>query len=161
MGAAVAYEVARRCSAGGTAGPSCLIVSGRKAPGLPASQRRLSALPDDEFVSEVARLNGIPREVLDEPELLAMVVPALRADYELAETYQPLPLPGGLLSCPVVAYMSTSDTEVQYAEMLAWREVTAGEFSVRVFRGDHFYLKGGRPDVLHAVREDLACAGGA
>src|SRR5262249_40395513 len=137
MGAVIAYEVARRCSAACTPGPSCLIVSGRKAPALPASRRRLSALPDDEVVSEVARLNGIPRQVLDEPELLAMVVPALRADYELAETYRPLPVPGGLLSCPVVAYMSTSDAEVEYAEMLAWREVTTGEFSVRVFRGDH------------------------
>jgi medium-chain acyl-[acyl-carrier-protein] hydrolase len=159
MGAVVAYEVARRCSASGAPAPSCLIVSGRKAPGLPASHRRLSALPDDEFVAEVARLNGIPREVLGEPELLAMMLPALRADYELAETYEPLP--GSHLSCPVVAYMSTSDTEVEYAEMLAWRKVTTGAFSVRVFRGDHFYLKGGRPDVLNAVREDLAGVSGA
>lgn len=39
--------------------------------------------------------------------------------------------------------------------MLGWRETTTGKFTARVFRGDHFYLKGGRPDVLNAVREDL------
>jgi len=155
MGAAVAYEVARRFSAAGTAGPSCLIVSGRKAPWL-ASQHRLSALPDEEFVAEVARLNGIPPQVLGEPELLSMLLPTLRADYELSETYRPLP--GGRVDCPVVAYMSTSDPEAEYTEMLAWRKVTAGEFSIRVFHGDHFYLKGGRPDVLNAVREDLNLA---
>jgi medium-chain acyl-[acyl-carrier-protein] hydrolase len=104
----------------------------------------------------VARLNGIPPEVLNEPELLSMLLPTLRADFELAETYQPLP--GGRLGCPVVAYMSTSDPEVDYDEVLGWREVTTGEFTMRVFRGDHFYLKGGRPDVLNAVGEDLRLA---
>lgn len=150
MGAVVAYEVARRLS--GTASPSCLIVSGRRAPALAGNRRALSALPDDEFLTEVARLNGIPAEVLSEPELLDMLLPTLRADFELAETYQPLP--GGRLDCPVVAYMSTSDPEVDYTEVLAWREVTTGRFRMRVFRGDHFYLKGCRPDVLNAVRED-------
>ena len=156
MGAVVAYEVARRFSGVGTAGPACLIVSGRRAPGLAGKRPRLSGLPDNEFLAEVARLNGIPAEVLSEPELLDMLLPTLRTDFELAETYQPLP--GGRLDCPVVAYMSTSDPEVEYTEVLAWREVTTGRFRMRVFRGDHFYIKGGRPDVLNAVREDLLLA---
>jgi surfactin synthase thioesterase subunit len=153
MGAVIAYEVARRVSGAGTAGPRCLIVSGRKAPGLPANRPPLSALSDDEFVSAVARLGGIPPEVLNEPSLISMLLPALRADYELAETYEPLP--GGRLDCPVVAYLGTSDPEVEYTQMLDWREVTTGDFTMRVFRGGHFYLKGARPDVVHAVREDL------
>lgn len=154
MGAVVAYEVARRFSATGTGGPACLIVSGRRAPGLPGNDRRLSALPDDEFISEVARLNGISPEVLHEPELLSMMLPTLRSDYKLAETYEPLP--GERLNCPVVAYLSTSDPDVKHADMQAWRNVTTGEFSMRVFSGDHFYLKGGRPDILKAIREDLS-----
>jgi medium-chain acyl-[acyl-carrier-protein] hydrolase len=153
MGAVVAFEVARWFSCPSRPGPSCLIVSGRRAPGLASGSRRLSELPDEEFVAEVGRLNGIPPEVLSDPELLEMVLPALRADFELAETYRPLP--GGLLDCPVVAYLPAHDPEVDYAGVLRWREVTTGEFSIRVFRGDHFYLKGGRPDVLGAVRDDL------
>lgn len=151
MGAVVAFEVARWFSRSG-AGPECLIVSGRRAPAL-ASSRRLSELPDDEFVTEVGRLNGIPPEVLGEPELLEMLLPTLRADFELAETYRPLP--GSRLECPVAAYLSTGDPEVDYDGVLRWREVTSGEFSVRIFPGDHFYLRAGRPDVLEAVRDDL------
>jgi surfactin synthase thioesterase subunit len=153
MGAVVAYEVARRLSGPSRSAPTCLIVSGRRAPGLASNRPQVSGLPDDEFLAEVRRLNGIPAEVLNEPELLDMLLPTLRADYELAETYQPLS--GDRLDCPVVAYMSTADPEVDYAGVLRWREVTTGEFAVRVFRGDHFYLKGGRPDVLNAVRDDL------
>lgn len=152
MGAIVAYEVARWFSRSPQRGPRCLIVSGRRAPGL-ASSHLLSGLPDDEFVAEVGRLNGIPPQVLGESGLLEMVLPALRADFELAENYQPLP--GGRLDCPVVAYLGTDDPEVDSDGMLRWREVTTGEFSLRAFRGDHFYLKEGRPDVLSAVRDDL------
>jgi surfactin synthase thioesterase subunit len=150
MGAVVAFEVARWFSRSSRRHPTCLIVSGRR---LASGSRRLSELPDDQFVAEVGRLNGIPPEVLSEPGLLEMVLPALRADFELAETYRPLP--GGPLDCPVVAYLATDDPETDYAGVLRWREVTTGEFAIRVFRGDHFYLKGGRPDVLEAVRDDL------
>lgn len=152
LGAVVAFEVARWFSRSG-AGPECLIVSGRRAPALASSRRRLSELPDDEFVTEVGRLNGIPPEVLGEPELLEMLLPTLRADFELAETYKPLP--GSRLECPVVAYLSTDDPVVDYDGVLRWREVTTGEFSLRIFRGDHFYLRAGWPDVLEAVRDDL------
>jgi medium-chain acyl-[acyl-carrier-protein] hydrolase len=153
LGAVIAYEVARRFSGGPRAAPTCLIVSGRRAPRLGSNRQRLSELPDDEFLTEVGRLNGIPPEVLSEPELLEMLLPALRADYELAESYRPLP--GDRLGCPVVAYVGTADPEVDYGGVLDWRETTTGEFTMRVFSGDHFYLKGGRPDVLNAVREDL------
>ncbi len=153
MGSVVAYEVARRFSGPSGTPPNCLIVSGRRAPGLAAGHRRLSALPDDEFLAQVGRLNGIPPEVLGEPQLVEVVLPPLRADFELAETYRPLA--GHRLACPVMAYLSTGDPEIDYAEVLGWRDVTTGPFAMRVFSGDHFYLKGGRPDVLSAVREDL------
>lgn len=155
MGAVIAYEVARRVCGAGATGPRCLIVSGRKAPGLPANRPPLSALPDDELVSAVARLGGMPPEVLSEPDLISALLPALRADYELTETYKPLP-GGGRLDCPVIAYLGTSDPDVEYTQMLEWQQVTTGEFTMRVFHGGHFYLKGARPDVLHAVREDLS-----
>jgi surfactin synthase thioesterase subunit len=153
MGAVVAYEVARRFSRSSGLPPAGLIDSGRRAPGLAAGRRRLSGLPDHEFLAEVGRLNGIPAEVLTEPELLEMLLPPLRADFELAETYKPLP--GGRLTCPVAAYLSTADPEVEFGQVLGWRETTTGEFTMRVFSGDHFYLKGGRPDVLNAIRDDL------
>jgi surfactin synthase thioesterase subunit len=40
--------------------------------------------------------------------------------------------------------------------MLAWRDVTSGPFTMRVFRGDHFYLREGQADVLTALRSDLS-----
>lgn len=156
MGAVIAYEVARRFSGGPMRPPVCLLVSGHRTPGLEATRKQLFGLPDDEFVTEVGRLNGIPPEVLAEPELMRLLLPTMKADFELVDTYQPLP--GGILQCPVVAYVGTNDPEVATSQILGWRDLTSGEFAIRVFSGDHFYLKDGRPDVLAAVREDMSPA---
>jgi medium-chain acyl-[acyl-carrier-protein] hydrolase len=153
MGAMIAYELARRLSAGSRPGPVCLMVSGRRAPRVRTDRPLLTGLPDDDFLAEVERMGGMPQEVLDEPDLLSLILPVLRADFELVETYEPLP--GGRLGCPVSAYLGTADPLAQQAEVSAWREETTGPFTFRLFPGDHFYLRGYRTDVLRAVRQDM------
>jgi surfactin synthase thioesterase subunit len=153
MGAVVAYEAARRLAATPAGGPACLVVSGRPAPGR-GRDRGLARLPDAEFTEVVGRLNGTPPEILAEPDLMSLLLPGLRADFELAETYQPLP--GARLACRVAAYLGADDPDVSRADMLAWRDVTSGPFTMRVFRGDHFYLREGPADVLTALRSDLS-----
>lgn len=153
LGAILAYEVARRCSVGSGSGPLALVVSGRRAPRLPSRRPFLSALPDPEFLEAVGALGGTPPEVLGEPRLIQMVLPALRSDFELNEAYRPLP--GPRLRCPVAAYLGADDPEVDRGELLGWHEETSGDFTLRVFSGGHFYLKGGRADVCTAVCQDL------
>jgi len=153
LGAILAYEAARRCSIGPGPGPVALVVSGRRAPRLPNHRPLFCTLPDPEFLAAVGALGGTPPEVLGEPQLVRMVLPALRGDFELNEAYQPLP--GPRLRCPVAAYMGADDPEVNRAELLGWHAETSGEFTLRVFSGGHFYLKGARADVRTALRQDL------
>jgi surfactin synthase thioesterase subunit len=156
MGALVAYEVARRFSTSSRPAATCLVVSGRRGPRTPSDHRLLHGLPDAEFLAEIGRLGGMPREVLDEPDLLDLVLPPLRADYELVETYRP---PEGVgLDCAVAAYLGAADSEVDRSGIEGWRRETTGRFTSRVFPGGHFYLKGDRPDVLRAVRQDVVGA---
>jgi medium-chain acyl-[acyl-carrier-protein] hydrolase len=128
------------------------VVSGRPAPDR-GRDRGLSRLPDEEFTRAVGALNGTPAEILAEPGLMSMLLPVLRADIELAESYRPLP--GPRLDCRVAAYLGAADPQVSRTDMLAWQAVTSGEFSMRVFRGDHFYLREGQAEVLAALRCDL------
>ncbi|RKT17082.1 medium-chain acyl-[acyl-carrier-protein] hydrolase [Streptomyces sp. 1114.5] len=154
LGSLLAYEVARRFSAGPGRGPELLVVSGRRAPRLPTDRRLFSTLPDAEFLAAMAGLGGTPPEVLGEPQLLNLMLPTLRADFELNETYRPLA--GPRLRCPIAAYMGADDPEVSAPELLAWSGETTGEFTMRVLPGGHFYLKDEPDDVLGAVRQDLA-----
>ena len=156
LGAVLAYEVARRLSAGPGRAPALLLVSGRRAPHLPTTRRLFCTLPDAEFLTALGGLGGTPPEVLDAPELVRLLLPTLRCDFELNEYYRPLPGPG--LDCPVAAYMGADDPEVDRPELLGWHRETTGEFTMRVFPGDHFYLKGERPDVSTALQQDLTRA---
>ena len=153
MGSVVAYETARRLEAAGGPQPICLFASGRRAPTLPARREPLHRLQGDAFLHAVSTLNGVPDQVLRQPEVFTLFLPALRADFELNEVYAPLP--GPRLHCPVSALTGDADPEVDLDEMAAWRAVTEGPFTLRVFRGDHFYLKGAPADLLAALRADL------
>ena len=136
LGAAVAYEVARRLEPTGVA-VAGLVVSGRPAP---AHQRReiLHLADDDTLWNELRRLKSTSDEVLDHPALRAVFLPVLRGDYRLSETWSPEP--GAALDCPVVAMIGDEDPEVRWDEAAAWSTVTRGPFDIHAFPGGHFYL---------------------
>jgi len=138
VGGLVAYEVARAMQAAG-ATPELLVVSARPAPQLPASLPPLAHLPDDQFIRELDSLyGGIPRELLAAPELLALMLPALRADLTASEAYRHTP--GPRLRCPLFACHGLSDRAVDPGRVAPWGELTDCEFSARGFPGGHFYV---------------------
>jgi medium-chain acyl-[acyl-carrier-protein] hydrolase len=153
MGAVVAYEFARRCTAAGRP-PAHLFASGRRAPHLPARRESYTGLADDDFMAAVAAMNGTPADVLEQPELFRLFLPCLRADFELNDGYRPLP--GPRLTCPLTALAGRDDPEVDANEAGAWSQVTAGPASVRLFPGDHFYLSGLPGPLLDELRGTLA-----
>jgi surfactin synthase thioesterase subunit len=152
LGAIVAYELAR-CFTGDGGAPVRLFVSGRRPPGEPATHPPLHRLPDADFLAAVNTLGGTPQDVIDAPEVIQLFLPALRADFELNETYSPLA--GPALTCPVSALTGDADPEVSPLAMSRWREKTSGPCSLRVFPGAHFYLKGPPPPLLTALTDDL------
>ncbi|MFE3599905.1 thioesterase II family protein [Streptomyces sp. NPDC059096] len=133
MGAMVAYEAAQRLRPA----PGMVFVSGRRVPGGTGVRHLLG---DREFLEVLTGLGGTPSAVLDSPDLANLFLPSLRADFRLVETYQPTSTPP--LACPVTALTGDADPEVDPAQMARWADLTAGGFSLHVFPGDHFYLKG-------------------
>jgi medium-chain acyl-[acyl-carrier-protein] hydrolase len=155
MGALVAYELARRFRAEGWGEPTHLFVSGRRAPHLPPRHPAITHLPDAEFVEEIRRrYNGIPDEVLRHPDLLALLVPGLRADLTLIEAY--VNRPGGPLECPISAYGGAADPEATSAELVGWRQHTRGAVSVQVFPGGHFFVQSAYEELVQSVKAELA-----
>jgi surfactin synthase thioesterase subunit len=149
MGAVLAYEVSRRLFAAFGQAPTRLFVSGHSAPHLPRRRPSLHHLPDTDFVAGVRALNGTPVEVFDHPELVDLLLPMLRADFELVETYAELA--GPRLSCPVTAMGGDSDAYVPPEDLDAWRSVTCGPFESILFEGGHFYVNSAREMLLRAL----------
>jgi medium-chain acyl-[acyl-carrier-protein] hydrolase len=153
MGGAIAFELARRLRHTYGVEPQHLFISGRRAPHLPSNERPLHSLPEQEFKDELRRLNGTPPEVLEHDELMQMMLPLLRADFSVSETYKCESRPS--LSCPLTVLSGLQDTHAEPACLESWREHTVGRFNQLVFNGDHFFINTAQRPVLRALESAL------
>ncbi|MFC7986950.1 thioesterase II family protein [Streptomyces sp. NPDC057336] len=155
MGAAVAYEVALRLEdpAADGAGPALLLLSGRAAPHV-TRPTALHRAADDVLVAGVTRLGTLGGDAYAVPELRELLLPVLRADYRLIEAYDRKRPP--VLRAPMVAYLGDRDPGVTRPGVEAWSELTGGDFTVRSFPGDHFYLAPREAELTADIAERLA-----
>lgn len=152
MGAVLAFEVARRLEANG-GGLARLFVSGRRAPSRHRNENvHLGA--DDRVVAEMRLIGGTDERFLKDPELLRFILPAVRADYRAIETYAYSP--GPPLRCGTTAMVGDADPRTTVEEAAAWAEHSTGDFALRVFPGDHFYLDACRAGVIETISSTLA-----
>ncbi len=136
LGAIVGFEVVRRLEAAGQ-DPVRLFASGRRAPSIVA-ENTVHLRDDAGILAEVRRLNGTASAVLSDDELMRAALPALRADYRIAETYHCAP--ADTVRCPVTALTGDNDPQTTVDEAQAWAGHTTGTFDLRVFAGGHFFL---------------------
>jgi medium-chain acyl-[acyl-carrier-protein] hydrolase len=159
MGALVAFELARTLRRRGRPAVRHLFVSGRRAPRLPDELPTIHRLPVADFLAAVTKLDGIPAQVLSEPGLIELIVPALRADFAVCETYTYAEEPP--LDCPITVFGGTADPTTTPAQLQAWCEESSVAFRSRYYEGDHFFLHPHTRSILAAMAEDLRLAGGA
>jgi medium-chain acyl-[acyl-carrier-protein] hydrolase len=131
-----------------------LVASGARAP-----QFRRGHVPGPEpghaeFVEALRRLQGTPREVLDNPPLLQLILPALREDAAIYRNY--IYAEEAPLDCPIRAYGGAEDPSVHRQHLEGWAAETTANFAVRVFPGGHFYLQTHRQEFLAALARDLS-----
>jgi medium-chain acyl-[acyl-carrier-protein] hydrolase len=157
MGAALAYETSRAILSAAAIEPRVLFVSGRRGPHVRSRTRDWHALPRDELIAKLKEFNGTPAEVFEHEDMLRLVLPMLRSDLKLAETYAPRP--GPALSCPVLAFGGNEDPGVAAEDLEDWRTVSTGPFRSILFAGDHFFINSARTSVLQAMRRELAALG--
>ena len=138
MGALLAFELTRELRRRNLPLPLHLFVSGRRAPHLEGRRRPLHALPSPELHDELRALQGTPAAVLDDAELMALVEPILRADFEVCETYGYAS--GEPLDPPLSVFGGAADPEASVEELEGWREHSTRFRGVRLLPGNHFYL---------------------
>lgn len=153
MGALVAFELTRALRRQGGPQPLHLYVSGFRAPQLPKTGPDLHRLSDPDLVNALGKFNGTPPEVLQQEELMRLVLPAIRADFQVCETYAYQPEPP--LDCALSAFGGLEDPGVPSEKLEAWRSQTTGPFTTRMFLGDHFYLNVSQPIVLRILGREL------
>jgi surfactin synthase thioesterase subunit len=140
LGARLGFEVVRELRRGGHPLPVRLLVSGCAPPDEPRGTGRydgLSLLEDAEMLDRIAAGGGIPEEVLAVPELLELLAPVFRSDFEWLDSYVYREEPA--LPVALTAFAGDRDTAATPDQAAGWRRHTSADFELRVVPGGHFF----------------------
>lgn len=154
LGGLVAFELARQLHRQNLPRPQTLFVSACGAPHDPDLHPPIHTLPDREFMSVLWELNGLPAELAGRPDLLELLLPVLRADFEAAESYEFI-VDNPPLSCPIVALSGQDDLHVKSEEIEGWSSHTSATFKSRNFPGGHFFIHTDRTGVIAFLASEL------
>jgi medium-chain acyl-[acyl-carrier-protein] hydrolase len=150
MGALIAFELVRELRRRGAPPASQLLASGYRAPQVPCRMPPIHELDDDAFVDEVVRrYDAVPPAARESKELMELVLPGLRGDISVCDTYvysedEPLP-------CSITAIGGTEDDNVSRQDLEAWARQTSASFACHMLPGGHFFLQTAQEQVLELV----------
>ncbi|MFJ4371057.1 thioesterase II family protein [Pseudomonas japonica] len=151
LGALLACELAHELQALGCPPPVALFACGTAAPsrreGYDGPEWR-EPKSDAELIRDLRDLQGTSEEVLANEELMALMLPILRADFLLCGRYVYRQRPP--LRCPLHVF-GGADDRASEAQLLAWRQESQGEFSLEMFPGGHFFIHEQEERVLAAL----------
>lgn len=153
MGAMISYELSRVLNREYKIGPDYLFISGRRAPHLPPVEWETYRLPEAEFIENLRNLEGTPAEILENEELMQLMLPLLRADFEVVQSYNHIL--GPPLDCPLSVYGGLGDSRVRKEHLEAWRKHTTSSFRLRMFPGNHFFLRTSQHQLIRSLLTDL------
>jgi medium-chain acyl-[acyl-carrier-protein] hydrolase len=153
MGALISFELSRYFRNTYGIAPAHLFVSGYPGPRWIDPEPRWYDLPDGGFVERLKRLDGTPPGVLEHPELRELMLPILRSDVKLVQTYTYSQ--DRLLDIPITAFAGREDVETPLEAVDRWREETTSRFSIHTIPGGHFFLVRERSVFLKQLSHDL------
>lgn len=138
LGALIGFEVARELRRQSGPTPKYLWMSGSRAPQLPDVEPPIHRLSDARFTEKLRQLQGTPTAILEDEQMMARLLPALRADFALLETY--LYTNEAPLDIPIMVFGGHQDCKVSPDDLGAWRDQTTQAFKLQMFAGNHFFL---------------------
>ena len=138
LGAQLAYRLTVRLAEEGQPGPVLLGVSGWAPEGFFDPTDEQVNMPEAEMIEWIKKLGSFPASVYDNPEMLALVIPALRADLAVAARYTD---DGAGVPCPIVSYGGAADPLQEKPDaMTSWIPRSPRYLGHSEYPGGHFYI---------------------
>lgn len=152
LGSLLAFEAAHKLAAARGPNAGHLFVGGSNAPRhKPKGDKHL--LPDDQLIEKLREYNGTPHEILANQELMALILPTLRADLSLAETYAYRSRPP--LAMPMTVFAGDRDSVDALSHVEHWADETAAACALHRFDGDHFFINSHRSELIAHINRTL------
>lgn len=152
LGSYVSLELAHWLQHEGAPAPLGLLLAAGEPPHQRQSQKRYT-LQDEDFIAELKRYGGTPPQVLEDRELMELILPVLRADFEMADEYRRAAEP--LLSLPFSVWGGEEDTAPSPRALEGWRDHTTASFELQLLPGGHFFLLSAGEKLRESVHRTL------
>jgi surfactin synthase thioesterase subunit len=133
MGATLALETVRQLNQF-NAVPNHLYVVGAYPPHI--KRQKIANQTDKSFLQAITKMEGMPKKFLEDPDLMTYLLPILRNDFRLTESYQQTIQS---LGCGLTVYGGNKDI-VPPSALVRWKELNPTKFSCHIFKGNHFFL---------------------
>jgi medium-chain acyl-[acyl-carrier-protein] hydrolase len=154
MGGVIAFEACRLLRRLGLGGElRRLVVAAARAPHLPRRDRPVHQASTPDFLERLRQLGGVQQELMQDGAAMALLLPTLRADFALAETYCCRPEPP--LDCPISSYGGTADAFAVEEDVVAWAVHSRSPGRIRMLPGGHFFPHEGPVRLAPLVAADL------
>ncbi|MGG4266730.1 thioesterase II family protein [Peribacillus simplex] len=153
MGALIAYELAGKLKSLYGVSPVHLFVSGKSAPQLKQKQPPINNLPRDIFLERILSFGGTPKEIIYNQEVLELYEQLLRGDFKLCETY--IFNNRELLNCPITILGGYQDNTISLGSLEKWNELTTSPSSLKMYAGDHFFIRTQRLKIQQLIYNSL------
>jgi len=153
MGALIAFELARSLKECGMNEPTALWLGARRAPDSLVEGRIIHDLENREFLEELKRFGGMTEQILTERGLLELLMPVLRADFKICETYEYKD--GEVLETPINVFGGEDDSDAPQVSLAGWKRQTTGDFSMRIFSGGHFFINDQKAMITDEIAASL------
>lgn len=151
MGAIIAFELTRALKEKCGSTPAHLFLAARRGPREPDPYPCTENLDDHQFVNVLRRLGGTHGRILEDPLLLELILPTLRADFALCENYAYVP--GTLLDCPITVFGGEDDPKTTRETLTTWSSETCSSCRVKMVAGDHFFIHSSQDELLKTILE--------
>lgn len=153
MGGIVSFELTRLLRRNFDLSPVHLFISGHRAAHVPNPNPIIHNLCDEKFKQEIINLGGTPQAIIEHEEMMELLLPTLKADFQAIENY--LYQPETPLDIPITVFGGKSDPRTSQVNLEAWQEHTSADFSLHMFDGEHFFLEEHRESILDCIFQQL------
>jgi len=153
MGGLIAFELARELRKQHGIQPVHLFISAKCSPRQRPEDPAVGRLSDAALIEVLERYEGTPQDVLNDAELMRLVLPVIRADMALCNSY--VYEPGPPLECPITVFGGLDDHVSSRACLEPWKDYTKGPFTLRMLPGGHFFINTWTVPVFEVIRQEL------
>lgn len=153
LGARIGFQLVNALYERGYAQPQHFFASGSRGPDCKSLYTNIFELPDKAFVEKITRLGGIPSAVLENKELMELITPLLKADFQLADTYRYLGQ--SEFSCPITTFSGTKDEGIQEADVDTWGNYFTGDYQHFTINGGHFFIDSNPSTIVDVINNEI------